>query len=271
MRKAGVSGATASFRWCLVLTTTTNVQVDLRNESYGKQQQRSAHGRQEQYSRVLHHWLSTHPRVPITLVENSGDELLWAKRLAVRFNRSEQHLALVHLRPPSACRSREIGCFEAHSVHSAVKQSPQFRPRNMGGKKKAQCSHALMLTGRYAITSRIDGALRGCGKSWSVAVQNPTWLPKGHPSWRQETSAFGFEASLADEMFGWWRRGGANQERHVTDYVGRLRKKTCSFAGGRSGGQAGRRGPSCPICELPPLNVVPVREGSTGKLRASIR
>ena len=155
MRKAGVSGATASFRWCLVLTTTTNVQVDLRNESYGKQQQRSAHGRQEQYSRVLHHWLSTHPRVPITLVENSGDELLWAKRLAVRFNRSEQHLALVHLRPPSACRSREIGCFEAHSVHSAVKQSPQFRPRNMGGKKKAQCSHALMLTGRCAMLATL--------------------------------------------------------------------------------------------------------------------
>ena len=91
-------------------------------------------------------------------------------------------------------------------------------------------------------------------------MQNPTWQHKGRKSWRQETSALGFRASLADEIFGWWKKGGKGQEAHVTEYVHRLRRASCrKSAHGK-----------CPICELPPLRVLPVREGSTGIFRDSI-
>ena len=87
---------TVSPRWCVILTATVHVNVDLRTEPYGQRQQRSAVERRAMYQRVLRHWLTHAPNVPITVVENSGDDLGWAATAARQLNRSRQ-LALVRL------------------------------------------------------------------------------------------------------------------------------------------------------------------------------
>ena len=121
--------------WCLLLSTTVRTNVDLSAQYPG--QQRDPTERIRMYSRVLRHWMVKYPRVPITVVENSGDDLAWARavqrdvameRVARKVRNATilrpTPLALVGLRPAtSRCGRGEIGCHEARAVHLAMKQS----------------------------------------------------------------------------------------------------------------------------------------------------
>ena len=161
-------------RWCVILTTTVHVNVDLRQRRWGHEQQRDATERRAMYARVLSHWFIHLPGVPITIVENSGDSLGWAVGTARQLNRSSD-LALVKLRGyADECRKStqfaEIGCAEAHSIHTAIARSPHYtRPKTTGVRGPStggitrravgdggpvappRCTHALTVTGRYAI------------------------------------------------------------------------------------------------------------------------
>ena len=237
----------------------TSVCSNLYSGRRGWDQQVGIDDRIGMYRDVLRHWLLAEPSMPITLVDNSGDDLLWAERAAVGWDRSNR-LALVRAQRPKQCTVHEIGCYEAHSVHTAVAQSRHFRPSATG----KPCTHALMLTGRYAVFN-LSAALHRCGPRWAVAFQNPKWrntsaaqaLRGGRG--RQETSAYGFKTSLTDALFGWWRQGGACQECHASDNRRELESAI-------SLGQL----PAHAMCQLPPLDVKPVREGSNGIVRTSI-
>ena len=70
----------------------------------------------------------------------------------------------------------------------------------------------------------------------------------------------GFRADLSDWLYGWWRHHEVCEECHMSHHVVSTREQM------RSGRQ-----PHWALCDLPPLRVVPVREGSTGKVRHSVR
>ncbi len=132
------------------------------------------------YTRVLRHWFTHLPGVPITIVENSGDSLDWAVGAARQLNRSRD-LAVVRLGSYAhecrhSIRNAEIGCAEAHSIHTAIARSPQYaRPETTsvrgpsggitqhavgdgGHVERPRCTHALTVTGRYAITDDMNKA-----------------------------------------------------------------------------------------------------------------
>ena len=151
-----------------------------------------------------------------------------------------------------------------HGIH-------RRRPNNTGA-APARCTHALMVTGRYAMAGNMPRTLLRCGPRWDLVVQNPTWMARRKRNntcrshwyqgcgWRQETSVLGFRASLADSLFGWWSERGRCEECHMSQRVlvtrEMIRRKML---------------PSWALCDLPPLRVLPVREGSTGLMRESIR
>ena len=134
----------------------------------------------------------------------------------------------------------EIGCPEADAVLRSLRASLVIR----------RCTYVLKVTGRYAITRNIDAALRGCKHGWDIAVQNSTWGPARNN--RVGTQVLGFRASLSEQLFGWSQAGSKKcQECHVNAWVAAH--------------------PKARVCRLPQLSVRPVREGSTGVMRNSVR
>ena len=74
----------------------------------------------------------------------------------------------------------------------------------------------------------------------------------------------GFRAGLSDSLYGWWRHH--NGECHMSEECHMSHRVVSTREQMRSG-----RLPHWALCDLPPLRVVPVREGSTGKVRHSVR
>ena len=227
--------------WCLLLTATTNVKVDLRKSSYGQLQQRNASERQQMYSQVLAHWLGAYPKLPVALAENSGDSLAWTWTDATNGARLER----LRIGPASGCTHEEIGCHEADAILRAVRASRFFGAR--GQHEQRLCTHALKVTGRYAVTSDVDAALRGCARGWDLALQNTSWRGDHEV---HGTQLLGFRVALAEDLFGWSQLGGMCQECHVHSWL--------------------QNNPGARVCHLPPLSVRPVREGSTGMLVSTV-
>jgi hypothetical protein len=268
------------YRVCVLLTATVRVNIDLRKTGFGKNQQRDPNERKDMYIGVLGHYLKTFPDTPVILVENSGDDLCWAETIAASLSRPAingnaschtngppkpipnldpmKQLSIVRVEQPKVCMiPGEIGCSEAHSVTIAVQQSPHFDPRTNG-----YCTHALKVTGRFAITSDLPRIFEDCGKSWTMAVQNPKWR-KINAKWpgksRQETQVLGFDTHYTQDMFGWWKNGGRCQECHQTPRLHMIKA-----------GIANASLPADILCNLPSMDVIPVGEGSTGVKRTSI-
>jgi hypothetical protein len=219
--------------WCLVLTASTNVAVDLRTQSYGKAQQRDARERQQMYADVLQHWLRAYPKKRVTLVENTLDNLTWAA--------PTPNLELIKLLPARTCGYTEIGCHEASALLRGLERSRFLFSR----RGVPRCTYILKVTGRYAVTSDVDAALRGCAPGWDVALQNSTWgAIRG-------TMVLGFRSALVAELFRWSRHGGACMECQIDSWL--------------------RKNPGTQVCFLPPLSVKPTREGSTGLKRTVVR
>ena len=157
------------------------------------------------YSQVLAHCLGAYPKLPVALAENSGDSLAWTWTDATK----------------DRCKKKKGGQHE-----------------------QRLCTHALKVTGRYAVTSDVDAALSGCARGWDVALQNTTW--RGVRDQVHGTQVLGFRVALTEDLFGWSQRGETCQECHVQSWL--------------------QRRPQARVCHLPPLSVRPVRGGSTGAL-----
>ena len=226
--------------WCLLLSATTNVKVDLRRTGWGRLQQRNVSERQQMYSQVLAHWLGAYPKLQVALAENSGDSLAWTWTDATKGAQLER----LRVWPALSCSGEEIGCHEADAILSAVRTSRFFRAR--GPHEQRLCTHALKVTGRYAVTSDVDAALRGCARGWDLALQNTTW----GSSQTHGTQVLGFRVALAEDLFGWSQLGERCQECHVQSWL--------------------QKYPAARVCRLPPLSVKPVREGSTGILVSTV-
>lgn len=249
-------------RWCVLLTTTVNVGVNLtaRNRSWSTQwdgfagQQDDARERRAMYVASLQRWLAGN-NLPVIIAENSGERFPELHTMRRRFNK---HVELVRLSPSATCAHREIGCHEASAVLRAVNASRLLRLREgTGAREHDLCSHVLMVAGRYYLPG-IEGVLRQrCGSHTRVAVQNPRWAPyRDDDDWRQETSAYGFDKRWAPAMFNWSLASRQCQECHASRVVRRMLVSPY---------QEER------LCNLPPMRVAPpVREGSTGILRSSI-
>ena len=233
--------------WCLLLSATTNVKVDLRRSGYGRFQQRNVSERQQMYSQVLAHWVGAYPKLLVALAENSGDSLAWTSTDATKGARLER----LRIGPASTCPGEEIGCHEADAILRAVRTSRFFRAR--GPHEQRLCTHALKVTGRYAVTSDVDAALRGCARGWDVALQNTTWggTIDGKPTKGMHgTQVLGFRVALAEDLFGWSQFGEMCQECHVHAWL--------------------QHHPAARVCHLPPLSVKSVRGGSNGVLVSSL-
>ena len=120
--------------------------------------------------------------------------------------------------------------------------------KNGGQHEQRLCTHALKVTGRYAVTSDVDAALSGCARGWDVALQNTTW--RGVRDQVHGTQVLGFRVALTEDLFGWSQRGETCQECHVQSWL--------------------QRRPQARVCHLPPLSVRPVRGGSTGALVSTV-
>ena len=123
------------------------------------------------YAQVLGHWVGAYPEVPIVLAENSNDSLAWSWTDATKGARLER---LRIGRAPN-CTGEEIGCHEADAILRAVRTSRFFRTWHLRGHEQRLCTYALKVTGRYAVTSDIDAALRSCPLDWDLALQNKNW------------------------------------------------------------------------------------------------
>jgi hypothetical protein len=240
--------------WCLLLSATTNVKVDLRRTGYGRLQQRNVSERQQMYSQVLAHWLGAYPKLRVAVAENSGDSLAWTWTDATKGARLER----LRIGPASSCSGEEIGCHEADAILRAVRTSRFFRARGLFSRffrhffrrasfEQRLCTHALKVTGRYAVTSDVDAALRGCARGWDLALQNTTWPGS---SQAHGTQVLGFRVALAEDLFGWSQLGEMCQECHVHSWL--------------------QKHPAARVCHLPALSVKPVREGSTGILVSTV-
>ena len=194
------------------------------------------------YSQVLAHWLAAYPKRPVALAENSGDSLAWTWTDATKGTPLER----LQIGPASTCRDEEIGCHEADAILRAVRVSRLFRARGPAGMRV--CTHALKVTGRYAVTSDVQAALSGCVRGWDLALQNTTWGDVEAQT--QGTQVLGFRVALAEDLFGWSQRGEMCQECHVKAWL--------------------QNNPNARVCHLPPLNVRPVRQGSTGMLVSTV-
>ena len=243
IHRSNERAASEAAPWGLLLSATTNVKVDLRRTGYGLRQQRNVSERQQMYSEVLAHWLGAYPKLPVALAENSGDSLAWTWTDATKGARLER----LRIEPASSCSGKEIGCHEADAILRAVRTSRFFRAH--GQHKQRLCTHALKVTGRYAVTSDVDAALRGCARGWDLALQNTTW--GGTPvRGMHGTQVLGFRVALAEDLFGWSQLGEMCQECHVHTWL--------------------RKHPAARVCHLPALSVKPVRMGSTGILVSTV-
>jgi len=181
-------------RWCVLLTATSRVQVNLRSNTWGKAQQLDARARRATYARSLRSWLGAGYKMPIVLVENSDDAKFVSELRAQLLSANSSFFAgvpmgarrraeLLSIGPSPTCGPEEIGCHEASALLRGVNASSLFR-REPGG-RPPRCTHALKVTGRYFVHG-LPAALERCPAGASLAVEDAK-ATAGMVPYRQET------------------------------------------------------------------------------------
>jgi len=231
-----------------------------------KNQQRNTTERRQMYEQVVRRW-AVASNVPVVFAENSGAELGSIEEQVPPWRRERfEFLSL----PPRAkerlpFRAKpDVGRLEAQTILFALNASRLLATR---------CPHDLVfgVTGRYFVHDFEhlvhDKCLRGrSGDALPlVTPQKPEWLERRNTE--RETSVLGFAASFALDVHGWsvmpvghltfdqYAKTAIGSEVHLGKLVRRmeaspsLRKR---------------------VCDLPPLPIMPVREGSSGVYRESI-
>ena len=217
------------------------------------------------YERVVRHW-AVASNVGVVFAENSGADLASIEAQVPRWRADRfEFLQIPRLNEKLPLRAKpDVGRLEAQSIVMALNSSRLLARR---------CPHDVIfgITGRYFVHDFDhlvhSQCLRGRSNDqlpW-VYVQKPVWLERN--PMERESSVLGFTASFAHEVHGWALQPleGLTRDQYIEHYVsseahlGRLVKliEKRTELKGRA-------------CDLPPLPILPTREGSTPKWRESI-
>jgi len=121
-------------KWCILLTTTVNVNEDIPNMVQKINQERL-----ETYLTSINQWLKTD--LPIVVVENSGytfPELKDTRVEVITFNCMESE---PFIKFKNFFHLKEKGIYEINSIHHACFHSTQIK----------NATHLIKITGRYFI------------------------------------------------------------------------------------------------------------------------
>ena len=248
----------------VVLTAAVQAFVNLRARGL-RQQQRNQTERREMYEKVVRHW-AVASNVNVIFAENSGADLasIEAQVPPWRAHRFE-FLRVERFAEKLPSRARpDVGRLEAQSIVYALNNSQLLASR---------CPHDLVfgVTGRYFVHDFEhlvhDSCLRGRSREeqpW-VYIQKPEWLERAGNE--RETSILGFTAAFALEVHGWavMPLAGLTFDKYVRTAIG------SEVHLGKLVRMMDARPPlKGRACDLPPLPILPMREGSTNKLRTSV-
>lgn len=271
-------------RYCLLLTASTKVHVELSHYAWGVNQQRNGSRRQAMYRQNLRAWLQTRPEMPIVLVDSTDDDSYIndlrnelsdeaSPFFASVSKEARERVELHAVRPSQTCTHKEIGCHEASAILSAMQRSRFFRRRGDG--RQPMCTHAVKVTGRYHVPA-LGRTIARCPNGVGLVVES-SGSPVNNPAFpRQETMVLGFDTRWAEALFGWSQDGGVCQECHIGDMVKAiqaLRARDITPARGAKSRTWSWKTQWVRdmLCVLPPMKLSnPTREGSTGILRTHV-
>ena len=274
-------GRPIEHEWCapparprifVILTAAVQAFVNLAKRGM-KMQQRNTTERRELYEQVVRRWALA-SSVSVVFAENSGADLSSIERQVPQWRRAGfDFLTVPKLVEKMPFRAKpDVGRLEAQTIIYALNHSRVLATR---------CPHDIVfgVTGRYFVHDfehRVHAkCLAGRGGTAATALPLP-WVLVQKPEWfgnsderrkvERETSVLGFAASHARHVFGWAVAGpGETFDEYVHMYIGseinlgKLVKRM-----GDDAEQQKR------MCDLPPLPIMPVREGSSGKWRESV-
>ena len=249
----------------VIMTAAVQAFVNLARRGL-KNQQRNTTERREMYEQTVRRW-ATASNVGVVFAENSGADLGSIEAQVPPWRRERfEFLSVPRMNEKLPPRARpDVGRLEAQAIVYALNNSQLLATR---------CPHDLVFgcTGRYFIHDFEHLVHRQClkGKSGDelplVTPQKPEWVMR-NTARERETSVLGFAAGFALEIFGWsvmpvghltfqqYAGAGIGSEVHL----GKLVKHMDASPALKKR-----------VCDLPPLPIMPVREGSSGIYRESV-
>jgi hypothetical protein len=255
----------------VILTASVHAFVNLARRGM-KGQQRNTTERRGLYEQVVRRW-ATESNVTVIFAENSGADLTSIEQQVPSWRRPSfelLHIQQVPERLPFRGRP-DVGRLEARSIVAALNTSRLLA-------RRCPSDVVFGVTGRYFVHGFERLVARKCFKGRGgrfgqpplplVYVQHPEWWGNSNERHRyeRETSVLGFAASYAVEVHGWaMAPAGDTYENYIhygigsEGHLGKLVKRMEDDVTLRK-----------LVCDLPPLPIMPVREGSTGKMRESI-
>ena len=270
----------------VVLTASVRAFVNLKRRGL-RNQQRNESERRAVYERSVQRWAED-TNIPVVFVENSGADLSSIRGQVPSFRRDFEFLNVAPWpeRLPDSARS-DVGRMEAQAVISALNSSALLATR---------CAHDVVfkVTGRFFVRDFVPlirrqclrGHLRHPERSPLIMVQKPSWehAEGERGPLERETQVMGFDASFAADVLGWaatpiaateweyirWQIGSEVQLGKLATRLGFPTTNSSVSSGLVEPRELNGAGLNSRVCQLPPLPVLPVREGSTGKLRESI-
>lgn len=289
----------------VVLTASIHAFVNLRRRGM-KNQQRNETERRAVYERSVQRWAED-TSIPVIFVDNSGADLSSIRRQVPSDRREFEVLTVAPWSEslPDGARP-DVGRIEAQAIISALNTSALLATRcahdvifKVTGRYFVRDFVPLVLR------QCLRGHLHHPERAPLVMIQKPTWEHAEGERGRleRETQVMGFAASFATDVLGWaatpvaatqyeyvrWQIGSETQLAKLATRLGFLMTKfwgqpAARKNGTHSGAHAtagdfsnarvhqdfGVSGLNARVCQLPPLPVLSVREGSTGKLRDSI-
>jgi hypothetical protein len=129
-------------KWCILLTTTVNVNQEIPNMVQKTNQERL-----ETYLTTIHRWLSTD--LPIVVVENSGYTFPELKDTRVEVITFDSMKSEPFMNFKNFFHLKEKGIYEINSIHHACFHSTQIQ----------NATHLIKVTGRYFIPC-LEGILK---------------------------------------------------------------------------------------------------------------
>lgn len=234
----------------ILLTVTLNINVKLHwGDNIPQQRGRSA--RRNIYERAVKFW-SSNCTLPIIVVENSGADLRFLKRLV-----PDDRKASVEFLSVAPRQLHDIGAAEVSAILDVLKLSKLLRSRRSS-------DLIFKITGRYCIPNFYEIFSKACyskeGHHPFLVINNPGFnisISKDDKRVRQETTVIGFTKHVESSLFNWATLGGSCFECHATDMVESILNNKSSVSPDQ-------------VCVLPHIPVIPVQEGSTSLWRDHI-
>jgi len=231
-----------------------------------RMQQRNATERREMYETVVRHW-ALGSNVAVIFAENSGADVASIEAQVPPWRRERFEFLSVQRNPerlPPRARP-DVGRLEAQSIVYAINNSRLLATR---------CPHDLVfgVTGRYFVHDFEHLVHQKCLRGRKsdnlpfVYAQKPEWALERRTVER-ETSILGFAASFAVEVHGWAVQPleGMGFQQYASTAIG-----SEAHLGRLVRAMEANPALKDRVCDLPPMPILPMREGSTGKYRESV-